>query len=67
MESIQEKPTEAIDWRIAAGCPLCGGPLEVRVGPGISSSYCERCHWIARPKVAVGPLGVQVMHRLTIV
>ena len=54
---------EVADLHIPAGCPLCGGGLEVRSTPGSTMAYCRTCLCISRPKLAVGVRGVAVMHK----
>ena len=57
-----DRQGETADFTLPTGCPLCGGELAVRMTPGTSYSYCARCHWLSRSRVAVGPNTVRVGH-----
>ena len=50
------------DISVPEGCPLCGGPLDLRVTSSSAYSYCNHCHWISRSVVSVGPNSLEVAH-----
>jgi len=50
------------DLSVPGGCPLCGGPLDLRVTPSSAFTYCAHCRWISRSFVAVGNGSVEVGH-----
>jgi hypothetical protein len=50
------------DISVPAGCPSCGGALDLRLTPSSAFSYCAQCHRISRSVVAVGPNSVEVGH-----
>jgi hypothetical protein len=45
-EASGEEPRE---FKLAGGCVVCGGPIDVRVTPGSVRAYCAPCGWISRP------------------
>jgi hypothetical protein len=48
-------------------CLLCGGDLQVRVGPGGARTFCRSCRWLSRPHMRRGEDGVQVIHPAALV
>jgi hypothetical protein len=54
--------TETRDFQIPGGCILCGGDLEVRMGPTGARSFCAACRWLSRPHMRRGEEGVEVIH-----
>jgi hypothetical protein len=51
------------DFSLAGACLLCGGDLQIRVGPGRAATFCPSCRWISRPHMTRGEEGsVQVVH-----
>ena len=66
MKPVQEH-TESTpmtrDFSLAGGCLLCGGDLQVRVGPGRATTFCGACRWISHPHMKRSDEGsVQVIH-----
>ena len=53
---------ETRDFSLEGGCILCGGDLEVRVGPSGARTFCTACRWISRPHMRKGEDGVHVIH-----
>jgi hypothetical protein len=65
MKPVQEETTTPTprDFSLAGGCLLCGGDLQVRVGPGRAATFCPACRWISHPHMKRGEEGsVQVIH-----
>jgi hypothetical protein len=53
---------ESRDFALEEGCLLCGGELQVRVGPTGAGTFCGRCHWISRPHMHRTDDGIHVIH-----
>lgn len=67
MKPAQETETTTVetprDFSLAGACLLCGGDLEVRVGPGRATTFCRACRWISHPHMKRGDEGnVHVIH-----
>lgn len=47
-------PEEAdrLDLLVPDGCPLCDGPMELRVTPTTAWALCAPCEYLAQPSVA---------------
>lgn len=50
------------DFSLEGACLLCGGDLQVRVGPGGARTFCAVCRWISHPHMRKGDGGIQVIH-----
>jgi|GEM_PF-4115664 len=69
MESPKGRTTPlapSADWTIVAGCPACGGALDIRRRPGSARSYCGSCKFVGRPSIGVSAFGIQVKHPLQV-
>ncbi len=53
---------ETRDFAIPGGCILCGGELQIRLGPAGARSYCVACRWLSHPHMRPGEEGVEVIH-----
>ena len=53
---------ETRDFSLDGGCLLCGGDLQVRVGPSGAGTFCVRCRWISHPHMTRTEGGIQVVH-----
>jgi hypothetical protein len=53
---------ETRDFSLEGGCILCGGNLEVRVGPSGARTCCTTCRWLSSPHMQKGEDGVHVIH-----
>jgi hypothetical protein len=64
MRAVRQEETgeETRDFSIPGGCILCGGDLEVRMGPTGARSFCATCRWLSRPHMRKGEEGVEVIH-----
>jgi hypothetical protein len=58
----EQAVTETRDFQIPGGCILCGGDLEVRMGPAGARSFCGACRWLSHPHMRRGDEGVEVIH-----
>lgn len=58
--TVKRNGDESADVFVPTGCPLCGGPISLRVSPKGATSVCVPCRWIARPMVDFGPRGLQL-------
>ena len=61
-ERHEQTGVETRDFSIPGGCILCGGDLEVRMGPAGAHSFCGACRWLSRPHLRKGEEGVEVTH-----
>jgi hypothetical protein len=50
------------DISVPSGCPLCAGPLDLRVTASSAFSYCGHCHWISRSVVSMGANSLELAH-----
>jgi hypothetical protein len=50
------------DISVPEGCPLCAGPLDLRVTANTAYSFCNHCHWISRSVVSMGPNSLELAH-----
>jgi hypothetical protein len=60
-----ERATEVVesrDFSLEGGCLLCGGELQVRIGPTGARTFCARCRWISRPHMHREGDGIHVVH-----
>jgi len=63
VQDSAETTLQARDFSLAGGCLLCGGDLEIRVGPGRATTFCPACRWISHPHMKRSDEGsVQVIH-----
>ena len=53
---------ETRDFSLDGGCLLCGGDLQVRVGPTGAATFCASCRWISHPHMKKGDEGIHVIH-----
>ncbi len=59
-----DEQNRVADLNVAQGCLTCGGTLEVRTTPHGTWSHCRDCHRLSRSKLAMTPMGIQLMHRV---
>lgn len=57
-----DKQARMAEMSFQGGCPVCGGNLVVRTTPHGAWSHCGGCRRIARSKVALTPVDVQLLH-----
>ena len=50
------------DISVPSGCPLCAGPLDLRVTANSAFSYCGHCHWISRSVVSMCANSLELAH-----
>lgn len=60
IETETEEDTREIS--LPGGCILCGGDLDVRMGPDGAGSFCKSCRWISRPHMKREGTQVHVIH-----
>lgn len=55
-----EPRPKVADLNLPGGCPACEGPLSVRATRTSAWAYCGTCHWIAHPRMALTPQGINM-------
>jgi hypothetical protein len=62
MRATRETEAGTKDFALDGGCLLCGGDLQVRIGPAGAATFCGTCHWISHPHMHKGEDGITVTH-----
>jgi hypothetical protein len=60
MQNLAKDPSRVVDLSISEGCPLCAGPIALRLSQKGARSCCRNCRWISEPLVRPGDEGLQV-------
>jgi hypothetical protein len=61
-QETDEVETGTRDFALEGGCLLCGGDLQVRVGPAGAATFCMTCRWISHPHMQRADGGIAVTH-----
>lgn len=40
-----------VDIHVPDGCPLCDGPLQLRITPESAWGLCRRCEYLTSPRI----------------
>lgn len=59
MTPTETEPTspDRLELIVSDGCPLCDGPVQLRITAFAARALCLHCEYFSAPEITAGPTG----------